>query len=350
MKKLNKIGATLCIVLLPFIVNAQQGGKLIIDGKIESDTMVTGKIFLQYIDNDTDTRDSAEITGNLYHFERSIHDGAIVASLFLYPTANGIRIPKSPFKGFAQFYVEPGHATVIHNTNFKITDIKGSQIELDARKVRSQERARLKADTLLYADFIAANPDSWLSFLLLEKMVKNKRIANTNAQKLYNQMSPGLKRYGRVSAINILIGAEQNIGIGKPALAFSEKDIDGKTISLADFRGKYILIDFWASWCHPCREENPFIRSAYEKYKSKGFEVFGVSLDQTRANWIKALQEDKMIWPQGSNLLGFKDEVVLKYGVTAIPRNFLIDPSGKIIAMDLRGEKLEKELGAIFTR
>jgi thiol-disulfide isomerase/thioredoxin len=106
------------------------------------------------------------------------------------------------------------------------------------------------------------------------------------------------------------------------------------------YRGKYLLVDFWASGCGPCRKENPNYVSAYRKYNGKGFEILAVSLDDDRKAWIKAINDDKLTWAHVSDLQSWQNSVALLYGVRAVPRNFLLDRSGKIIAKDLRGEDL----------
>jgi peroxiredoxin len=132
--------------------------------------------------------------------------------------------------------------------------------------------------------------------------------------------------------------------LGSEAIDFTQDDIEGKKVSLSSFRGKYVLVDFWASWCRPCREENPNVVKAYHKFKDKNFTVLGVSLDNNRAPWLKAIKSDNLDWTQVSDLKGWYNEAAAKYNVQSIPQNFLIDPSGKIIAKNLRGEDLESRL------
>ena len=143
--------------------------------------------------------------------------------------------------------------------------------------------------------------------------------------------------------------ANASIGaIGTPAMDFTQNDTEGKPVSLASFKGKYVLIDFWASWCRPCRQENPNVVKAFNKFKSKNFTVLGVSLDQDKAAWVKAIEKDNLTWTQVSDLLAWNNAVAQMYRVQSIPQNFLIDPDGKIIAKDLRGEDLEKRLCEIL--
>ncbi len=132
--------------------------------------------------------------------------------------------------------------------------------------------------------------------------------------------------------------------VGNPAPDFSSNDANGKPVSLASFRGKYVLLDFWASWCGPCRLENPAIVKAYHQFHDKGFDIFGVSLDETRPEWLQAIKKDGLNWTQVSDFKGWQADVVSQYGIKAIPMNFLIDQNGIIVARGLRGDDLRNKL------
>ncbi len=123
---------------------------------------------------------------------------------------------------------------------------------------------------------------------------------------------------------------------------------EGKMVKLSDFRGKYVLLDFWASWCLPCREENPHLVENYQKFKDKNFTILGISLDNNRDSWIQAIIKDQLNWTQVSDLKGWYGEVATQYRIQSIPASFLLDPSGKIIAQDLRGDDLNRFLEKIL--
>lgn len=132
--------------------------------------------------------------------------------------------------------------------------------------------------------------------------------------------------------------------IGTEALDFTQADASGNNVSLSSFRGKYVLIDFWASWCRPCREENPNVVEAYKKFSPKNFTVLGVSLDKEREAWLNAIKKDGLLWTQVSDLQFWNNAAAALYRVQGIPQNFLIDPSGKIVGKNLRGPELESKL------
>lgn len=136
--------------------------------------------------------------------------------------------------------------------------------------------------------------------------------------------------------------------IGTQAPDFTMNDPEGNPVSLSSFQGKYLLIDFWASWCAPCRRENPNVVEAYNKFKDKDFDILGVSLDQKKDAWLKAIEEDKLAWTHVSDLKYWQNEVAQLYGVNSIPHSVLLDPQGKIIAKNLRGQELLDKLNELL--
>ncbi len=136
----------------------------------------------------------------------------------------------------------------------------------------------------------------------------------------------------------------KRVAIGEPAVDFTLNDPDGNPIALSSFRGKYLLVDFWASWCKPCRMENPNVVKTYNDYKDKGFEILGVSFDEDKTKWVDAIEADHLTWSQVSDLKGWKSKAAGLYAVNSIPHTVLIDPDGIIIAKNLRGDSLRERL------
>lgn len=148
----------------------------------------------------------------------------------------------------------------------------------------------------------------------------------------------------------LLAEARNMPAIGSLALDFSMPTPKGDTLALKSLRGKYVLLDFWASWCPPCRKENPNLVKAYQKYHTLGFDILQVSIDKNHASWVKAIADDGLIWHQVGDMKFWDSPVARLYNITRIPANFLLDPNGRIIARDVRGEELEKTLSRLLEK
>jgi len=195
----------------------------------------------------------------------------------------------------------------------------------------------------MIAGFVSKHPSSALSLELLETLMKYNRIATADSLMRLIEKTPAGK-YELGLKLRKELDIHRRLIVGAIAPDFFQQDTSGRRITLSSLRGKYVLIDFWASWCGPCRAENPNVLQAYQKFKNQNFTILAISMDKDKKSWVKAIQEDQLPWLQVSDLKGFDNQAGKLYAVNAIPMNYLIDPSGKIIALNLRGENLHQTL------
>jgi peroxiredoxin len=165
---------------------------------------------------------------------------------------------------------------------------------------------------------------------------------------IYHEFAPGVQNSYYGKKVKEVLEAASKTTIGKIAPDFTQNDIKGNPVRLSSYRGRYLLIEFWASWCAPCRMENPNIVEAYLKFHSKGFDILGINLDNPKDKWEETIKKDNLSWSQVSDPKGWNNEVRALYGVESIPMNFLIDKDGKIIAKALLGDELMKKLNELF--
>lgn len=284
-----------------------------------------------------------------------------------------LMLPKMYFPFFAQ----PGHENITgiadSTESFKVTgskvqdesvayekslkDLTDQQEPLYRKygKVSKEEQAELEKklagiDDQIHergAAYVAAHPSSYYSIHL----VASRASYGTDyaiVKQLYDKLDENAKATLAGKALADRLDILKRSAIGSQMMDFSQADTTGTTVQFAAFKGKYVLVDFWASWCGPCRAENPNVLKAYNKYKDKGFTIVGISLDDKAEKWKKAIRDDKMPWDELSDLKGWKNEVSDYFGIQGIPSNLLIDPSGKIVARDLRGEALDQKLNELL--
>ena len=196
--------------------------------------------------------------------------------------------------------------------------------------------------------FIKENPDAYLSVLLLENFLMRQYLTPEEIKSYFEGLDKDVKETKSGKKIKTALDSMTAIVIGKPAPNFSAPSPEGKTISLKESLGKVTIIDFWASWCGPCRAENPSVVALYNEFHPQGLNIIGVSLDKDAKKWKEAIAKDGLVWPHVSNLKFWEDPIAKQYNVQSIPATFILDEKGNIVAKDLRGEELRAKVAALL--
>lgn len=296
-----------------------------------------------------------------------------------FPEVYYINIPAT--KSLIPFFLEPSDINIkVDVENIDNSTIKGSETQNDYEeylnslktydhKIREAYSLYRRADDFgeadkvdFYDSVIDASFDEKTQYIknfVLENNDKviSPHIAFRNSyqfeldelEEMSENFSESLKPSVDLALLNEYIDILQRVDIGQPYVTFTMQDTTGIYVPVSSFIGDdYVLIDFWASWCGPCREENPYLVSVYEEFSDEDFEIVGVSLDTSKEKWIQAIENDGLIWPQISDLKGWDNSAARLYGVRSIPANVLLDKDGYIIDKNLRGDDLRKKLEQIF--
>jgi len=280
------------------------------------------------------------------------------------------KIEQPGFKGLIFNNAQPLVPMFLDNSNIKITGNKDALDKLVIIGSPSQDQFKIYTDAIkpyeqfllpdaaynpealnkiatISEDFVKNFPTSYVAPLALIRLYQATQ-NGTKTEELYKLIQAQIQFSPLGNYVNQLITESKINPIGSVVSDFSQSDTSGAIINISAFRGKYVLVDFWASWCRPCRQENPNVVAAFSKYKNKNFTILGVSLDQNKKNWVDAIKMDGLNWSHVSDLKGWSNQVAAIFKITSIPQNLLLDPQGRIIAKNLRGAVLESRLSALL--
>jgi thiol-disulfide isomerase/thioredoxin len=246
--------------------------------------------------------------------------------------------------------------TSFQNANMaKMNAAQESKDTITINKLMKEYQGIQKEGMEFYVKFAEGNPKALLSALIVDSMLNDPAVDLVRVKKIYAGFSPELKKYkpgksiqSKLDKIAKPVSVAPAANVGSVAPDFSGPNPEGKTISLKQSLGKVTLVDFWASWCKPCRAENPNVVALYAKYHAKGLNILSVSLDKEASAWKAAIAKDKLTWNHVSNLKEFEDPIALQYGINAIPSIYILDAKGVIIAKDLRGEELNAKIASLL--
>lgn len=329
-------------------------------------------IYLQQVENkDLVTKDTAKLMDSKVSFTGSLEqpemiylrvgDSRKLINIFAENADISVRVQIDSLQD-AQVTGSRTHDELMEFKEYlKPIDDKVNQLSMEYREVVRQgntarraeidaEYEQLRQDQVQQIkDFVDSKPESHLSPFI----IRNYLVYELNYSEL-NDMLTSLdstvyssKDYQMLRERADVLGT---VAVGKPVVDFTLNDTTGNPISISSFKGKFLLIDFWASWCTPCREENPKVVKLYSDFKDKGFEIIGVSFDERRENWIKAIEKDSLTWAHVSDLKGWASSAGKLYGIISIPATVLIDPEGTIVAKNLRGDALRQKLEELIVQ
>jgi peroxiredoxin len=334
------------------------------------DGVETGKIYLlKIVEGQPQSVDTTDIVGGKFTFKGKIetpdlrllrlNEQEYLAPFFLDNSSISVSAKKdslriSKYKGSPTQDIFQIYMTEVEKLNKDMMALQakyqnamstGNSDEAEKAKIDGQA---MQDNNLYYTkNFVKEHKNSVVSAYITLAMLAGQ-IDGTELDSIVSNFAPEFSTSEYVVKLKEMIQEQKKTSVGVAAPDFTMNDPEGKPVQLSSLRGKVVMIDFWASWCAPCRQENPNVVKLYNQYHPKGFEIIGVSLDKDNENWVQAIKDDQLSWIHVSDLQYWKNAVARQYGVNSIPQTYLLDKDGKIIAKGLRSEQLGAKLAELF--